>query len=167
MSEPVDHLGRMMLIWNWIEAWLQIAAPESLAHLYKGATEQQLHAVETALGLPLPADLKASWSLHNGTVEFFFGAGDFSPLSRWLRPTEQSKLSRIGLRPLFLLQPMGVVDLSAWTWVEAQGNRWGASSSLTMNWVRTLLPLIFGVSCLVLSTIWRMENMRWMRLEDW
>ena len=46
MSEPVDHLGRMMLIWHWIEAWLQAVAPESLAHLYKGATEQQLQSVE-------------------------------------------------------------------------------------------------------------------------
>lgn len=65
MSEPVDHLGRMMVIWNMIEAWLQIAAPESLAHLYTGATEQQLQATETALGFSLPGDLNASWSLHN------------------------------------------------------------------------------------------------------
>jgi len=82
MSEPVDHLGRMMVIWNWIEAWLQIAAPESLAHLYLGAMEQQLQAVETALGLPLPADLKASWSLHNGTADFFFGGWGFLTLEQ-------------------------------------------------------------------------------------
>ena len=82
MSKPVDHLGRMMVIWNWIEAWLQIAAPESLAHLYPGAMEQQLQAVETALGLPLPADLKASWSLHNGTADFFFGGWGFLTLEQ-------------------------------------------------------------------------------------
>lgn len=80
MSESVDHMGRMILIWNWIEAWLQIAAPESLAHLYEGATEQQLQEVETALGLPLPADFKASWSLHNGTAAFFFGGWGFLTL---------------------------------------------------------------------------------------
>jgi cell wall assembly regulator SMI1 len=84
MSEPVDHLGSMMLIWHWIEAWLQIASPESLAYLYKGATEQQLQAVETALSLPLPNDFKASWSLHNGTAEFFFGGWGFLPLERML-----------------------------------------------------------------------------------
>lgn len=85
MSEPVDHLGRMMVIWNMIEAWLQIAAPESLAHLYKGATEQQLQATETALGFSLPEDLKASWSLHNGTASFFFGGWGFLTLEQMLR----------------------------------------------------------------------------------
>jgi cell wall assembly regulator SMI1 len=84
MSEPVDHLGRMMLIWNWIEAWLQIAAPESLVHLSPGATEQQLQAVEAGLGLSLPADLKASWVLHNGTADFFFGGWGFLTLEQML-----------------------------------------------------------------------------------
>ena len=85
MSEPVDHLGRMMVIWNMIEAWLQIAAPESLAHLYTGATEQQLQATETALGFSLPGDLNASWSLHNGTAAFFFGRWGFLTLEQMLR----------------------------------------------------------------------------------
>lgn len=82
MSEPVDHLGRMMLIWNWIEAWLHIAAPESLVHLSPGATEQQVQAVEAALGFPLPEDLKASWTLHNGTAAFFFGGWGFLTLEQ-------------------------------------------------------------------------------------
>lgn len=85
MSEPVDHLGRMMVIWNMIEMWLQIAAPESRAHLYTGATEQQLQATETALGFSLPEDLKASWSLHNGTATFFFGGWGFLTLEQMLR----------------------------------------------------------------------------------
>lgn len=49
--------GELPLIWQWIEALLQIAAPESFAHLYPGTTEQQVQAVETALSLPLPDDL--------------------------------------------------------------------------------------------------------------
>ena len=85
MSEPVDHLGRMMLIWKMLEEWLQIAAPESLAHLYEGATEQQLQATETALGFALPEDLKASWSLHNGTASFFFSGWGFLTLEQMLR----------------------------------------------------------------------------------
>lgn len=84
MSEPVDHLGRMMVIWNWIEAWLQIAAPESLVHLYPGATEPQLQEVEAAIGLPLRADLKASWLLHNGTAVSFFGGWSFLTLEQML-----------------------------------------------------------------------------------
>ncbi|QBD75386.1 hypothetical protein EPA93_04965 [Ktedonosporobacter rubrisoli] len=84
MSEPVDHLGRMMLIWNMIEAWLQIAAPESLVHLYPGATEQQLHATEAELGFSLPEYIKASWSLHNGTDDFFFDNWGFLTLERML-----------------------------------------------------------------------------------
>lgn len=73
-----------MLIWNWIEEWLRIAAPESLTHLYPGATEQQVQAAEAALGFPLPADLKVSWLLHNGTAEFFFGGWGLLPLEQIL-----------------------------------------------------------------------------------
>lgn len=74
-----------MLIWNWIEAWLSIAAPESLAHLFPGATKQQVQAVEAALGFPLPEDLKASWTLHNGTAAFFFGGWGFLPFEHMLQ----------------------------------------------------------------------------------
>jgi cell wall assembly regulator SMI1 len=73
MSESVDHVGRMMVIWNFIEAWLQRVTLQSLIYLSPGAEESAFQVVEDALGLLFPADLKASWMLHNGTAPQFLG----------------------------------------------------------------------------------------------
>lgn len=73
MPESLDHLGRMMVIWNFIEAWLQRVTPQSLSYLFPGADESAIQAVEDALGLSFPEDLKASWMLHNGTHPQFLG----------------------------------------------------------------------------------------------
>ncbi|MFF3460398.1 SMI1/KNR4 family protein [Streptomyces sp. NPDC002730] len=52
--------------WQRIETWLHAHAPASYASLKAGASEGEIAALEEALGVRIPADLKALWSLHSG-----------------------------------------------------------------------------------------------------
>lgn len=52
--------------WSRIEAWLAAQAPELAASLRGPASEESLRALEARLDRPLPADLRASWSIHDG-----------------------------------------------------------------------------------------------------
>jgi cell wall assembly regulator SMI1 len=56
----------MKEIWERIETWLSTHAPEPLATLNVGATQQQLEHLEQTLGYVLPDDLRASVKIHNG-----------------------------------------------------------------------------------------------------
>jgi cell wall assembly regulator SMI1 len=55
-------------IWNRIETWLAINAPEILNSLQPGATNQAINKAEAFLD-KLPEDAKASYRLHNGQAE--------------------------------------------------------------------------------------------------
>lgn len=52
--------------WARIDAWLKANAPELGASLRPPASEGSLRALEQALEKPLPADLRASWAIHDG-----------------------------------------------------------------------------------------------------
>jgi cell wall assembly regulator SMI1 len=52
--------------WQRIDAWLARHAPASHAALHPPASEDDLTRTETALGFPLPPDLRASLLHHNG-----------------------------------------------------------------------------------------------------
>lgn len=60
--------------WRRIEAWLREHAPASYAPLKAGASVEEIAALEAALALRIPAELKALWSLHAG-VRDVRGAG--------------------------------------------------------------------------------------------
>ncbi len=56
----------MKAIWNRIHAWLDANAPEGYGHLRPGASAEEIQAAEKAMGLKLPADVKASYRIHDG-----------------------------------------------------------------------------------------------------
>lgn len=56
----------MKAIWKRIHAWLRANAPEGYGQLRPGASAEEIEAAEQALGLKLPADVKASYRLHDG-----------------------------------------------------------------------------------------------------
>jgi cell wall assembly regulator SMI1 len=53
-------------IWERIDAWLKVNAPKVFDTLQPGASDSQIQAVENALSIQLPADVKASYRIHNG-----------------------------------------------------------------------------------------------------
>src|SRR5262249_35008797 len=57
---------RMKAVWKRIHAWLDANAPEGYGHLCPGASAEALQAAEQALGLKLPADVRASYRVHDG-----------------------------------------------------------------------------------------------------
>ena len=75
----------METIWNRIETWLAIHAPEILDSLQPGATTQAINKAEAFLASKLPEDVKASYRLHNGQSESGHGlidAWEFLSLER-------------------------------------------------------------------------------------
>ena len=58
----------MQRIWKRIEAGFEtIHASDALRHFQPGATDEAIQAVETALGITFPEDVKASYCIHNGS----------------------------------------------------------------------------------------------------
>lgn len=55
--------------WNRIEAWAQTHAPKMLEDLGPGASGEEIAALESGLGLSLPADLRESLQIHNGETD--------------------------------------------------------------------------------------------------
>lgn len=53
-------------LWSRLEAWASANAPEILSDLNPGATADQIHELESELGLTLPDSFKASLAAHNG-----------------------------------------------------------------------------------------------------
>jgi cell wall assembly regulator SMI1 len=57
-----------------LDAWLVRHRPSYHAALHPGATPKQLEALQSALGQPLPEELRAWLGWHNGQKEGFHGA---------------------------------------------------------------------------------------------
>jgi cell wall assembly regulator SMI1 len=53
-------------IWERIDSWLKVNAPKVFDTLQLGASDSQIEAVEHALSIQLPEDVKASYRIHNG-----------------------------------------------------------------------------------------------------
>jgi cell wall assembly regulator SMI1 len=56
----------MKAVWKRIHVWLDANAPEGYSHLRPGANAEMVRAAEDAMGLKLPADVKASYRIHDG-----------------------------------------------------------------------------------------------------
>jgi cell wall assembly regulator SMI1 len=56
----------MKAVWKRIHAWLDENAPAGYGHLHPGAGADAITAAEQAMGLRLPADVKASYRVHDG-----------------------------------------------------------------------------------------------------
>lgn len=56
----------MKNVWKRIHAWLDENAPAGHGRLRPGASADALQAVEKAMGLKLPADVRASYRVHDG-----------------------------------------------------------------------------------------------------
>ncbi|HEX6482860.1 MAG TPA: SMI1/KNR4 family protein [Ktedonobacteraceae bacterium] len=91
MSDQVDHPGRMMVIWNFIEDWMQRNAPDLLVKLRPPATEPQIQAVEAALSVTFPEEIKAFWSIHDGTDNTLFGWWQFLSMQEIMRECQQNR----------------------------------------------------------------------------
>lgn len=61
----------MQAIWDRIEAWLTIHAPEVMDNLLPGVDEDDIRDIETELGYTFPPDVHASLLIHNGTIDRF------------------------------------------------------------------------------------------------
>lgn len=64
-SAPGDA-SRMKAIWKRIHAWLDANASKGYGHLRPGASAEAVQTAEKAMGLKLPADVKASYRIHDG-----------------------------------------------------------------------------------------------------
>src|SRR5262245_53007061 len=56
----------MKAVWKRIHTWLAANAPEGYGDLRPGASAEAIQAAEKAMGLKLPADVKASYRVHDG-----------------------------------------------------------------------------------------------------
>ena len=56
----------MQELWERIERWLATNAPELHAALQPGASEAEINDAEAALGISFPADVRASFAIHDG-----------------------------------------------------------------------------------------------------
>lgn len=73
----------MQTAWNRIAAWCETYAPEVLAGLNPGATEEQLRAAEAKLGVTFPEEMRQLYAIHDGQRDDGFGllpAGDWLSL---------------------------------------------------------------------------------------
>jgi len=79
-------------VWKRIESWLEQNAPEVAVGLGDGATEEQIAVAERKLGVALPEEVHASYSIHDGQQTdrslggvvggVFVPGGDFLSLAR-------------------------------------------------------------------------------------
>ncbi|QDV37574.1 SMI1/KNR4 family protein [Tautonia plasticadhaerens] len=53
-------------VWDRIETWLRANAPECLASLRPGATDEQIAEAEAYLEVSFPEDVRASYRIHDG-----------------------------------------------------------------------------------------------------
>lgn len=67
MSDDQQQERAVEGAWARIEAWLQQNAPRSHRMLAPPAAEADIRAAEQDLDLTIPAGLRASYLLHNGT----------------------------------------------------------------------------------------------------
>ncbi len=56
----------MKSIWNRIESWLEVNAPEIHSDLLAGATDEEICSAEEFMDIKFPDDLKISYRIHNG-----------------------------------------------------------------------------------------------------
>ncbi|MFD5897746.1 SMI1/KNR4 family protein [Streptomyces sp. NPDC060366] len=72
-ATPEDQL--VTAAWERLRVWLRLRAPESYASLRPGASDRRIEQAEQRLGFPLPAPLRALWTLNDGVTGS--GAGAF------------------------------------------------------------------------------------------
>jgi cell wall assembly regulator SMI1 len=80
LTALTNHEKNMHEIWKKFEAWLETNWPDGLKDLNPPATAEEISALETALGVSLPADYVACLKTHNGqanTVGGLFDNTDF------------------------------------------------------------------------------------------
>lgn len=76
----------MKLLFDRLHHWLARHAPAVLADLRHPASEESLHAAETAMSLSFPADIRAAYRIHDGQDTDSYG--NFRPFlygREWLR----------------------------------------------------------------------------------
>ena len=56
----------MKTVWKRIHAWLDANSPAGYGHLRPGAGADAIRVAEKAIGMKLPADIKASYRVHDG-----------------------------------------------------------------------------------------------------
>ena len=66
----------MESVWKRIAAWYSVNVPNEEFGLAPGASDEQIATFESATGVELPDDVKASYLMHNGGA-----AGQFEPAS--------------------------------------------------------------------------------------
>jgi cell wall assembly regulator SMI1 len=72
----------MKRLFDRIHVWLRANAPEVLASLRTGATEEAIRAAEREMGVSLPDDVRAAYRIHDGQAgQNLFGGRLWLPLA--------------------------------------------------------------------------------------
>jgi cell wall assembly regulator SMI1 len=66
MGVEVVAMTDMKTIWDRIHVWLAANAPELLASLRPGATDEVIRVAEHEMGVTLPDDVRACYRIHDG-----------------------------------------------------------------------------------------------------
>lgn len=88
---PDDQV--VIAAWERLRLWLRVSAPESYASLRPGVSDDRLEQAEQRLGFPLPAALRALWTLNDGvtgsgTAGAFLDGRVLMPIETALRACE-------------------------------------------------------------------------------
>lgn len=79
----IEH--HMYVQWTRIEAWFQAHLPHAQHHMHGPASAAELDAAQMEIGISFPADLRASYQIHNGDD----GASYAFPNGHWLLPVAE------------------------------------------------------------------------------
>jgi cell wall assembly regulator SMI1 len=148
----------MQDIWNRIESWLEVNAPEIHSDLLVGATDEEIFSAEELMDIRFPDDVKVSYRIHNGQL------GDSSPLlGEWqLYSLENIKSRWKVLKNLFEAgklnaeaTPIGPVRAEWWNpkWIPIAHN--GAGDLYCLD----LVPAAGGQVGQIIS-FWHMDEKR-------
>jgi cell wall assembly regulator SMI1 len=66
LVRPQEDASPMKAVWKRIHAWLDANAPADYGQLRPGVIADAIQAAEKSMGLKLPADIKASYRVHDG-----------------------------------------------------------------------------------------------------
>lgn len=91
-------MDTIALAWRRIDTWFEAFAPAYAHTFLPGVMDKELAEAEAILGITLPADLKATYRIHNGVTtsnEIFLHGKDLYPLEgmieKWNRYRDLSK----------------------------------------------------------------------------
>lgn len=109
--------------WNRIDAWFATQIPPDLTPLPCGATDGELRIADLAIRHYLPADLKTSLQIHNGTSRWSFSVGRLLSVQEVVQIWD-AKMSSLSGGYLMTPKPHGPIRRVGWDarWIPITDN---------------------------------------------